>query len=154
MLGPISCPIEVPYDVIIMQFFVLTLILYISWSVGDILAKLAVNRIGEKALFWHYLSYVIGISLYSLYVFRKDALWRADQKGILIAVLAGIVSVAGAVSLFKLLSIRDLSVVTLTRALKPVLITLLALIFLREKITPEKITGILLAISSLYLLSR
>jgi transporter family protein len=137
-----------------MQFIFLTIVLYASWGLGDIFAKLAANRIGSKALFWHYLAYVIGISLYSLYVYRKDSLWQADLRGILLAVLAGVVSVAGAVSMYKMLSLYDVSVVSAAKSLSIALVTILAIVLLKEKITVEKITGITLAIFSIYLLNR
>ncbi len=129
------------------------LITFVSWGLGSFIAKLATNRIGEKSVFWDLIGYFPAVVIYSLIIFKAKSLFSADKIGIILAILSGVVGSFGLIGFYFLLTKKEASLVVPLTALYPALTAILAFIFLRESLTLAKITGIVLAMIAIYLLS-
>lgn len=138
-----------------LKTFIIALISLVSWGMGSFIAKLATNRIGERAVFWDMLGYAPVVVIYSIIAFKIKNLFSADinREGIILAILAGMIGSFGLVAFYFLLTKKDASNAVPLTALYPALTAILAFIFLKEKLTLIKAAGILLATFALYLLS-
>jgi transporter family protein len=132
---------------------IIALITFVSWGLGSFIAKLATNRIGEKSVFWDVIGYFPAVIIYSLVVFKGKSLFSADKIGIILAVLSGAVGSFGIIGFYILLTKKEVSSIVPLTTLYPALTVILAFIFLRESLTLAKITGIVLAMAAIYLLS-
>jgi transporter family protein len=126
---------------------------FLSWGVSGYVSKLAADRIGPQSAFWHVLFYAPAVVAYSLVVFRFRSLTRGDPSGIRLALLAGGLAAIGMVGMYILLTRAEASRMIPLTALYPALSVVLAIIFLRESVTPGKLMGILLSLVAIYLLS-
>ena len=84
----------------------------------------------------------------------KDLVQQQDKLGIGLALLAGAIGAFGLIGLYMLLTRAEASSAIPMTALYPALTALLAFIFLRETITVAKVTGIILSLIAIYLLSK
>lgn len=134
-------------------FLTTFLIVVVSWGLGNIFGKAATQRIGEKAVFWHYLVYATAIIVYSLFVFGWEKIISSSREGVLIAVLAAIVSLAGAIGFYHLLAMREATVAALVLAVVPVATFIFSAIFLHEQVTLSKILAVVLAGTAVILVS-
>jgi transporter family protein len=125
----------------------------VSWAVGSLIAKLATNRIGEKAAMWDMVGYVPGVILFGLIVFRNQDIIHVDKWGLILAMLAGFIGSLGAIFFYVLISKKEASVAVPITALYPALAAILAFIFLREQITAVKVVGIVMSAAAMVLLS-
>jgi len=133
----------------------IAIVTFVSWGVGSFIAKLSTNRIGEQAVLWDILGYAPVIIIYSLIVFKLSAIvQQSDKLGIGLGLLAGIVGSFGLIGLYMLLNRAEASSVIPLTALYPALTAILAFIFLHESVTFTKITGIVLSLIAIYLLSK
>ncbi len=136
------------------KFTILTaLISLIGWGVGSFIAKLATNRIGEKAMFWDMLGYAPVVIIYCLITFRAKDIINIDRTGQLLGFLAGFIGSFGVIFFYLLLTRKDASSVVPLTALYPALTAILAIIFLKEPLTWIKGIGIVLSAIALVLLS-
>lgn len=120
---------------------------------GGFLAKLATNRIGSRAVFWDLVGYAIVAVSYSAAFYQPSKMLTDDKVGIAIAVLAGAVGSTGGVAFYLLMAKKDASTVVPLTALYPALTAVLAILFLREQVTIQKIIGIGLALAASVLLT-
>ena len=118
------------------------------------MAKLSANRIGGQGVFWEMFGYIPIILIYSLIAFKLKNLVQGDRTGIGLAVLAGALGSFGGAGLYFLLSRTEVSIISPLTALYPALTVFLGIAFLRESITPTKLTGIVLSLIAIYLLSK
>jgi transporter family protein len=72
---------------------------------------------------------------------------------VFLAIIAGVLGSVGIISFYILLTKKDASSAVPLTALYPILTAILAIIFLKEKLTIVKSAGIVLAGIALYLLS-
>jgi bacterial/archaeal transporter family protein len=133
--------------------WVLALLSMVAWAIGSLLAKLATNRIGEKAVMWDMVGYVPGIIIFGLILFKNQDVVHVEKWGLTLAMLAGFVGSLGALFFYILLSKRDASVAVPITALYPALTAILAFIFLREQLTAIKVVGIVMSAVAMVLLS-
>jgi bacterial/archaeal transporter family protein len=125
----------------------------LAWGIGSFIAKLATNRIGEKAVVWDMLGYVPGIILYGILFFRNTGMMRADKGGVWLAVLAGFTGSLGAVMFYLLLARKNASMAVPMTAVYPAVTAILAIMFLGEEVTIAKVAGIIMSVGALVLLS-
>jgi len=136
-----------------LETLIVTLITFLSWGLGSFIAKLATNRIGEKSVFWDIIGYFPAVIIYSLIVFKAKSLFSSDKIGIILAILSGMIGSFGLIGFYFLLTKKEASSIVPLTTLYPALTVILAFIFLRESLTLAKITGIILAMMAIYLLS-
>lgn len=130
---------------------------FLGWGIGAFLSKLAANRIGTQSIFWDLLGYIPMILIYSMFAFKLKNLFsliQTDKTGIILAFLAGLIGSIGVISFYYLMTKSEASVVTPLTALYPALTVVLGIIILHEGITVSKITGIILSLVAIFLLSR
>ncbi len=137
-------------DIKTLFFALLTLL---SWGVGSFVAKLATNRIGQKAVFWDILGYAPVIIIFSIIFFQTKNLHIDDKTGVFLGFLAGAIGAIGGVCFYILIARKDASSSDPLTALYPALTAILAFIFLKEQMTVVKIVGIILSGIALVLLS-
>ena len=138
-----------------MDAFTLTtaFISLLGWGVGSFIAKLATNRIGEKAMFWDMLGYAPVVFIYCLLAFRVKDVISVDRQGMILGLLAGFIGSFGVIFFYLLLTRKDASSAVPITALYPALTAILAIIFLKEPLTWIKAVGIGLSAVALILLS-
>jgi len=136
-----------------MESFKLAMACMVSWGVGSFVAKVATNRIGEKAVVWDVFGYAVAMLIYFAIVYKPGDIVNGDKAGNLLALLAGAIGSGGAIFFYLLLTKRDASSAVPLTALYPVLTAILAFLFLGEKLTIAKGAGIILSGLALYLLS-
>jgi transporter family protein len=125
----------------------------LSWGTGSFIDKLATNRIGMKTVFWTTVVYIPAVILYMLFFVKAKDLITADRLGIVWAIVSGIIGSIGFICFYLLLVRKEASTAVPLTALYPALTAVLAFIFLKETITIPKVTGIVLALVAIYLLS-
>jgi transporter family protein len=133
--------------------FALAMLTMFSWGVGSIISKLAANRIGDKAIFFDIVGYTPAIIIYGLLILQAKDLFALDKTGIALAVIAGIIGSIGAISFYMLITHKQASISVPLTALYPALTVILALLFLKEKITLLQGLGVILSLVSIFLLS-
>lgn len=136
------------------SIFLWTIITLFSWGIGSFFDKLATNKIGERTLFFSFVSYSFFVILYCLFTYKFKNLLNSEKSGIGIAILAGLISTFGMIGFYKLLTRGEASSVIPLTALYPAVTAVLAFIFLRESITMTKILGIIFSLVAIYLLSK
>lgn len=137
-----------------MNTFSILLITIFSWGIGPIFSKLSVNKIGPKAVFWHYLFYGTLIVTTSLIFFKFKNIFTSNKEGVFLSLLAAFFSFFGAFGYFYILSRKDVSSSIFLINLFPAVSAILAFVFLKEPITSSKIVGILFAIMALFFLYK
>lgn len=125
----------------------------LAWGIGSFIAKLATNRLGDKAVFWDVLGYAPAIVIYGLLVFRSGDLLHGSKSGIWLAILAGAIGSIGAILFYLLLSRKNASMAVPMTAIYPAVTAILAVIFLGEQVTVVKVLGIVMSVGALVLLS-
>ncbi|MBM4431317.1 MAG: DMT family transporter [Chloroflexi bacterium] len=131
----------------------LVLFTFLAWAFTSFVDKLAADRVGTQGALWHALGLLPPVVIYSLHAFRVPALLQADRPGIGLAVLTGIMGGCGSIGFYALLARAEASRMIPLVGLYPAMAAVLALVFLRESVTPAKIAGILLSVVAIYLLS-
>lgn len=121
----------------------------LSWGIWGFLPKLALDKLdpGSIIVFEVVGSLVVGIVVLALLRFKPQIQW----KGILIAVLTGVLGMLGAFFFVLAVSRGKTSVIVTLTALYPLVTIMLALIFLREPITLKQGAGIVLALGAMVL---
>jgi len=127
---------------------------FVSWGIASLIAKLATNRIGGKAVFWDMVGYAPAVFIYSLIIYKLRNLVQGDKIGIWLAVLSGALSSFGLVGWYLLVTKGEVSTMVPLTALYPVLTAVLAIVFLHESLTPTKLLGIVISLIAIYLLSK
>ncbi|MFA5136715.1 MAG: EamA family transporter [Patescibacteria group bacterium] len=130
---------------------------FVGWGVGSFLAKIAADKIGTKSVFWDLLGYFPAIIIYSVFVFKFSAIvssFQNNRLAVLLALSAGAVGSVGAVGFYYLISRSNASIIVPLTALYPALTVLLSVFFLHEKLSSAQISGVILAVISIFLLSK
>jgi transporter family protein len=127
---------------------------FVSWGTSVFLDKLSTTRIGEQAALWDTLAFAPPIVIYSLIAYRSRSPLQADKLGIGLGLLAGVIGSVGSIAFFPLLTRSEASTVVPLTALYPAVTAVLAMVFLRESITPAKAAGIILSLAAIYLLNK
>jgi uncharacterized membrane protein len=114
-----------------------------AWGFWAIFAKLATdNLIPETAMI---ISYVVGALIASVYVVVQGKSTHVVYDGVFYAVLAGIASAFGAITLYAALGKGNAAIVTSISALYFVVAAVIGILFLGESLRLTDVVGILLA---------
>ena len=121
----------------------------LSWGIWGFLPKLALDKLDSRSIIVFEVvgSRVVGIVVLALLRFRPQIQW----KGILIAVLTGVLGMLGAFFFVLAVSRGKTSVIVTLTALYPLVTIILALVFLREPITLKQGAGMVLALGAMVL---
>ena len=134
------------------QWLLPTLGAFICFGGCAFIPKLSAQYLSPKSALVYQ---VIGAMIVAIFVFSNlDYQLDIQPKGILLAVLAGVLEFIGILLYLKAASTGgQISVISTVSALYPVIATILALIFLGESLTGKQFIGILLALSAMVLIA-
>jgi uncharacterized membrane protein len=130
------------------------LLSFLSFGSSVFITKLATSRIGLQTALWHEIGFAPLVMGFCLISCRWRGLIQADRAGVFLAVLAGAIASLGGIALTWVLARTDASTIVPLAALYPALTVVLAIVFLKEGVTPGKVLGVFLSIVSIYLLAR
>jgi transporter family protein len=129
-----------------------SLLALICWSFWAFFPKLAVNYISPKSAFIYE---VLGGLLVGIVVFVfLNVEMNTDIKGIIPAVLTGVAGYLGLFFFLYAVQAGKVTVVASLTAVYPVITLVLAMVFLKERISVVQWMGIGLAIASVVLISH
>lgn len=135
----------------IKEWTVYSMLAIMAWGLWAVLPKFSMGWADPKSVFIYEVlgGILTGIAVFA--VFRPEL--GIDIRGIIPSVLTGVVGYLGL--LFFMFAIRTgkVSVIASFTALYPVVSLILAFILFREKLNPVQITGVLLAVLSVILIS-
>lgn len=122
------------------------------WGLWGFLPKVALNFLDPKTTF---IFEVIGGAITGLFVYLilRPQLWGAEIRGIIPALLAGMMGYLGMLCFMYAIREGKVSIVAPLTALYPVVTVALAALFLKEKINMVQFAGIILAMVSVVLIS-
>lgn len=139
------------------SWFVLSLGALATWGVWGIFGKIASGYMDGRSLFFYQLiTGIIVIAItFAVTGFRPQFYGPDGQinEGLKWAIATGVVSALGQILYFMALGKGKASIVVLMTGLYPVVTIVLAFLILRETITLTQGAGILLAVTSMVLLS-
>ncbi len=139
------------------SWFMLSLGALATWGVWGIFGKIASGYMDGRSLFFYQLVTGIVVILIAFAATGFRPQWYgADgviNPGIKWAIATGVVSALGQILYFSALGKGKASIVVLMTGLYPVITVLLAFLILRETITLTQGAGIVLAVTSILLLS-
>lgn len=122
------------------------------WGFWGFLPKMAVNCLEPKTAFIFEVMGGVVTGITAFLILRPE-LGGAQMRGIIPAVLTGMTGYLGLLCFMYAIRTCRISIVAPLTALYPVVTLLLAVIFLREKITMVQFAGIVLAVISVVLIS-
>jgi transporter family protein len=129
-----------------------SLIALVCFGLWGFLPKIAVRYISPRSALVYEVLGVLTIGGIVLLTVGKSI--NTDVKGIIPAMLTGVFGTLGFLCFLYAVKVGSVSVVATLTALYPAITILLAVIVLKESVTPTQIAGIGLAILSVILLSR
>jgi bacterial/archaeal transporter family protein len=134
------------------KWLVFALLCAFCWGVWGVLTKVGSDRMNPPAmqvLFTLGMFPMVLVALVRL-EFRVEKDWRGAAYGILNGVFSGL----GLLAFYAAMARGKASIVGPFTALFPLLTAVLAFVFLKERINKVQGVGILLALVSIYILSR
>ncbi len=135
------------------ELLLLGLMVILLWGIWGFAAKVAVNDMGLQAMFWIAVISDVFIVLYLLLSNQFFPL-RLEEKGMIYSAIAGFSGGVAIVLFYILLKKYQASIVLPLTSLYPVIVVLLGIFILKEKITYPNGIGVVLAVISIYLLSK
>lgn len=135
------------------ELLFLGLIVILLWGIWGFAAKVAISDIGLQAIFW---ISVISDILIVLYLLISNQFFplRLEEKGIMYSIISGITGGIAIILFYILLKKYQASIVLPLTSLYPVVVVILGILILKEKITYLNGIGVVLALISIYLLSK
>lgn len=135
------------------ELLFLGLIVILLWGIWGFAAKVAISDIGLQAIFW---ISVISDILIVLYLLISNQFFplRLEEKGIMYSIISGITGGIAIILFYILLKKYHASIVLPLTSLYPVVVVILGILILKEKITYLNGIGVVLALISIYLLSK
>jgi transporter family protein len=133
-----------------LAFSLLTILLWGAWGAVSKVASDGVDANTNQIFF------TVGLLPLVVIVWRSPRLRGGEQRrsGIAWAFLTGILGGAGNIAFFRALVVGGkASIVVPATALFPLVTVLLAVVFLRERLSRPQIFGLILALVAIYLLS-
>ncbi|MFH1655867.1 MAG: EamA family transporter [Candidatus Omnitrophota bacterium] len=138
-----------------MQAFYWAILAALVWGTAPLLEKMGLMKIDVlPGLFWRIFGVLIGLALLLVFKFSvvKEALSAKPQTIVLIVLGGFLASFVGQIFFYKALKLGELSRVVPLAATYPVVTFILGILFLSEKITLTKLSGVALVISGILLL--
>lgn len=139
-----------------MNVFWLFVLTVIVWGVAPIVDKLAV-RDTSPFLGNIFRSTVIMLIMLLITLFSGELkdLFKMPHKNIVYYAISGLLAGGiGVIAYYKLLQLAPTSKVVPLAASYPLVTAILSMLFLKEKVTPERFFGIILIIAGIYLVKR
>lgn len=135
------------------ELLFLGLIVILLWGIWGFAAKVAISDIGLQAIFW---VSVISDILIVVYLLISNQFFplRLEEKGIMYSIISGITGGIAIILFYILLKKYQASIVLPLTSLYPVVVVILGILILKEKITYLNGVGVVLALISIYLLSK
>ncbi|MGD0423823.1 MAG: EamA family transporter [Candidatus Bathyarchaeia archaeon] len=131
-------------------WFNLSLVTLVLWGFWGFLGKITIDNANWKSVFFFsVISQMFFIVIF--YVFAKPSL--AINMQTCYAMLVGIVMVAGLMTFYQALEHGKVSVVVPLTAMYPLVTIILAVVVLKEELSPTQGIGVLLAIVAVVLIS-
>jgi len=133
--------------------FWLLLLTIVVWGIAPILDKLAVQ--GTSPMLGNvFRSFTIIMIMLVITLFSGElkSIFKMPAKNVLYYVLSGILAGGiGVIAYYKVLQIAPTSKVVPIAASYPLVTAILSMLFLGEKITPERFIGTILVVTGIYL---
>ena len=134
------------------EWGVYSLMALVVWGFWGFLPKIAVNSLDPKTAFIYEVMGGVATGVIVFFIFRPE-LAGAEMRGIIPSVLTGVAGYIGLLCFLYALRGGKVSVIAPLTALYPVVSLALAMIFLKERVSPIQLTGIVLAVVSVFLIS-
>ncbi|MCE5335385.1 MAG: EamA family transporter [Desulfobacteraceae bacterium] len=123
------------------------------WGLWGFFPKMAISCLEPKCAFFFQVVGGIGTGLLAV-LFMKPDVFAANLKGIVPALLTGAAGSLGGICFLYALRGGKVSVIAPLTALYPVISVALAVLFLKEKVSPVQCAGVALAVVSVILISH
>ncbi len=123
------------------------------WGVWGVTSKVAVERIGMQALLWGQIATMFLFPAY-FFLFKDMLPLKWDAAGIGLGIVTGVLGTLGTITLLLTLRTAPSSIVVPLSSLYPIVTVILAFIFLREELTPNRVLGIACAMTAVWLLTK
>lgn len=132
---------------------ILALTTTFMFALWGIFGKVATARIGLQVVLWAQLTSFVG---YLIYLHATKSLWpiKIDQTGIIFGILSGFTVAFAVITYYILLSKQPAGIVAALTSLYPAITLVIGLIFLKDRVSLVQISGIVLAIFAMFLISR
>lgn len=134
------------------EWGVYALLALFAWGLWGFLPKLAVSCLEPKCAFIFQVMGALATGLCAFFFMKPDIL-DAELRGIVPAVLAGVMGCLGGLCFLYALRSGKISVIAPLTAVYPVVSVALAVIFLKERINYVQCTGVVLAVVAVVLIS-
>lgn len=132
----------------------LTLTIIFAYGVGNLFAKQATKIIGGRIILWDAIVYpLILLSFFFIY-FKGSYRQALNSKAGLLQIIATTLYAIGSIAFYFLLTRRPAGIVITLSSLYPAVSVVLAYFFLKETLNFTQITGIVLALAAVFLLSK
>ncbi|HUW22308.1 MAG TPA: DMT family transporter [Candidatus Bathyarchaeia archaeon] len=135
--------------------FIYLLLIFILWGTWGFFSKIATNRLGGfQTMFWDSLGFILAFIFFLLLSLKKLLPLKTNLPEIFLAALGGVFGMLGYIFFYLLLSKNEASIVVPLTALYPALTIFLAVLFLKEALSITHLAGIILALLSIFLLTK
>lgn len=128
-------------------------LVFFGWGTSVFFDKLAANRMGVKGSIIYIISSLPTILVLLFYLLWGYKMGNFDRLGIIWVTIASSLNIIALISYYFVFLKAEASWAVAVTALYPVLTVILAYFFLHEKITFNRIVGIILAMLALVFLS-
>jgi len=105
-------------------------------------------------MFWDSLGFILAFIFFLLLSLKKLLPLKTNLPEIFLAALGGVFGMLGYIFFYLLLSKNEASIVVPLTALYPALTIFLAVLFLKEALSITHLAGIILALLSIFLLTK
>ena len=122
-------------------------------GLADFTVKLGMNN-GQNGVAIFLYSAILMVILVALYAYFQKIPLKINSDLLSFSIFNGILLSAGTIAILLALRNGEASVIIAIGRLSLIITVLCAFIFLKEKVTIEKIAGVVCAIGSIYLLTK
>ncbi|MDI6757937.1 MAG: EamA family transporter [Endomicrobiia bacterium] len=136
-----------------MTVFWLLIITVVVWGVAPIIDKLAVKNTSPfLGNIFRSITITFAMLVITLFSGELKDLLKMPHKNIVYYIISGLLAGGiGVVAYYKMLQLAPTSKVVPLAATYPLVTAILSMLFLSEKVTPERFVGIVLIVSGIYL---
>jgi len=133
------------------KWLVYALICTAWWGIFGFLSKLGAMRLRPQQML---VIFILGMLPPVLLAWQREGMKiQTDRLGVLCGILIGLFGGSGQIAYFAALQTAQASVVGPVTSLFPLVTVVLAILFLRERMNPVQIAGVILALTSIVILS-
>jgi bacterial/archaeal transporter family protein len=133
------------------KWLVYALICCSWWGIFGFLSKVGSMRLRPQQML---AIFILGMLPPVLLAWWREGMKiETDRLGVICGLLIGLLGNLGQIAFFAAMRVGQASIVGPVTSLFPVLSVILAIIFLRERMNPAQIAGVVLAVASVIILS-